>query len=112
MALLPDYKAQRAEMPAGLRPQLDGMADYLRAAGIYSLRQEGCEADDCIAALAVRAAASGLAVVIASSDKDFMQLVSGRRQTARAARQDGEACGMRRKSGGRRAWSRRKLWTG
>ena len=41
------------------------------------MRQEGCEADDCIAALAVRAAAAGLPVVIASSDKDFMQLVSG-----------------------------------
>ena len=77
MALLPEYKAQRAEMPAGLRPQLDGMADYLRAAGIASLLQEGCEADDWIAALAVRAEAAGLPVVIASSDKDFMQLVSG-----------------------------------
>jgi DNA polymerase-1 len=76
MALLPDYKAQRAEMPAGLRPQLDEIVAYLRAAGIYSLRKDGCEADDCIAALAARAAASGLAAVIASSDKDFMQLVS------------------------------------
>lgn len=77
MALLPEYKAQRAEMPAGLGRQLDGMADYLRAAGIFSLMKEGWEADDCIAALTVRAAAAGLPVVIASSDKDFMQLVSG-----------------------------------
>ena len=77
MALLPEYKAQRAEMPAGLAPQLDGMADYLRAAGIFSLMKEGCEADDWIASLTVRAAKSGLAVVIASSDKDFMQLVGG-----------------------------------
>jgi DNA polymerase-1 len=76
MALLPDYKAQRAEMPAGLGLQLDGMVDYLRAAGIFSLRKEGCEADDCIAALTARAVGSGLPVVIASSDKDFMQLVS------------------------------------
>ena len=35
------------------------------------------EADDYIAGLAHRAAEAGLAVVIASSDKDFMQLVSG-----------------------------------
>jgi DNA polymerase-1 len=76
MALLPGYKAQRAEMPAMLRPQLDEIAAYLRAAGICSLRKEGCEADDCIAALTVQAAAAGLPVVIASSDKDFMQLVS------------------------------------
>jgi DNA polymerase-1 len=77
MALLPGYKAQRAEMPAGLRPQLDEIVAYLRAAGIFSLRKEGCEADDCIAALTAQAAAAGLPVVIASSDKDFMQLVSG-----------------------------------
>ena len=77
MALLPEYKAQRAEMPASLRPQLDEIVAYLKAAGIGSLRKEGCEADDCIAALTARAAASGTPVVIASSDKDFMQLVSG-----------------------------------
>jgi DNA polymerase-1 len=76
MALLPDYKAQRASMPADLAPQLDEIAEYLRAAGVLSLRKEGCEADDCIAALTVQAAAEGLPVVIASSDKDFMQLVS------------------------------------
>jgi len=76
MKLLPEYKAQRAEMPAGLAPQLDGMVEYLRAAGVCSLRKEGCEADDCIAALTAQAAAAGLPVVIASSDKDFMQLVS------------------------------------
>jgi DNA polymerase-1 len=76
MALLPEYKSQRPEMPAGLRPQLSEIAAYLGAAGICSLRKEGCEADDCIAGLTARAAASGMAVVIASSDKDFMQLVS------------------------------------
>jgi DNA polymerase-1 len=76
MTLLPEYKAQRAEMPAGLATQLDQIVEYLRAAGICSLRKEGCEADDCIAALAAQAAAAGLPVVIASSDKDFMQLVS------------------------------------
>jgi len=78
MSLLPEYKAQRAEMPAGLAPQLDHMVQYLRAAGLASLMKEGCEADDCIAALAAQAAAAGLPAVIASSDKDFMQLVSDR----------------------------------
>ena len=77
MALLPEYKAQRAEMPAGWRPQLDrhGRSTCGRR-GFVLWRKEGCEADDCIAALAVQAAAAGLPVVIASSDKDFMQLVS------------------------------------
>jgi DNA polymerase-1 len=77
MSLLPEYKAQRAKMPADLAGQLDGMVEYLRAAGYYSLLREGCEADDYIATLAVRAAGLGYSVVIASSDKDFMQLVAG-----------------------------------
>jgi DNA polymerase-1 len=78
LAALPDYKAQRPEMPADLRPQLDGIVDFLAAAGIASQRADGVEADDWIASLARRAAAENWDVVIASSDKDFMQLVSAR----------------------------------
>lgn len=76
VASLPEYKAQRPEMPDDLRPQLDGIVSYLKAAGIASFRRDGVEADDYIACLARRASAAGMAVVIASSDKDFMQLVS------------------------------------
>ncbi|HLZ53750.1 MAG TPA: 5'-3' exonuclease H3TH domain-containing protein [Verrucomicrobiae bacterium] len=77
LAALPEYKAQRPEMPEDLRPQLDEIVSYLKAAGIASFCREGVEADDYIACLARRAAEAGMAVVIASSDKDFMQLVSG-----------------------------------
>lgn len=78
MALLPQYKAQRPEMPAELGPQLDAMAEYLGAAGVLSFCREGIEADDLIATLARQASEAGWQVVIASSDKDFMQLVSDR----------------------------------
>jgi DNA polymerase I len=78
MAALPEYKTQRPEMPADLRPQLDEMARYLAAAGVASFCGDGIEADDYIACLARRAADAGWNVVIASSDKDFMQLVSDR----------------------------------
>jgi len=78
IAALPDYKAHRPEMPTDLRPQLDGMVNFLAAAGIASYRADGVEADDYIATLARRAAAESWNVVIASSDKDFMQLVSAR----------------------------------
>ena len=78
MAALPEYKQQRPEMPDELRPQLDGIVAWLQAAGVASYRREGIEADDYIACLARRAADAGMAVVIASSDKDFMQLVSAR----------------------------------
>jgi DNA polymerase-1 len=77
VAALPEYKAQRPEMPVDLKPQLDEMVAYLQAAQIASFCQEGVEADDYIAGLARRAAAAGMSVVIASADKDFMQLVSG-----------------------------------
>ena len=63
-------------MPADLRPQLDEIAAYLRAAGICSFLKDCCEADDCIAAISRLAVQAGWEVVIASSDKDFMQLVS------------------------------------
>ena len=76
IAALPEYKAQRPEMPADLKPQLDGMVGYLQAVGVASICREGVEADDYIAGLARRAAEAGVSVVIASADKDFMQLVS------------------------------------
>ncbi len=76
MAMLPDYKAQRPEMPDELRPQLDEIAGYLKAARIASFCREGVEADDYIACVSRHAVAAGMMVVIASSDKDFMQLVS------------------------------------
>ena len=77
LAVLPEYKAQRPDMPAALRSQLDEIVSYLAAAGIAGYRADGIEADDYIATLARRAAADW-DVVIASSDKDFMQLVSAR----------------------------------
>lgn len=76
VGLLAEYKAQRPDMPEALKPQLDGMVDYLRMAGIASFCREGVEADDYIAWLAKNAVSNGISVVIASSDKDFMQLVS------------------------------------
>jgi DNA polymerase I len=74
----PEYKAQRPPMPEALRPQFDEIVDYLKAAGVASFCYEGVEADDYIAGLARRAVAAGMTVVIASADKDFMQLVSER----------------------------------
>jgi DNA polymerase I len=77
MAEHPEYKSQRPPMPADLGTQIDRVQDWLRAAGLATLCQDGVEADDWIAAIA-RGAATAMPVVIASSDKDFMQLVSTR----------------------------------
>ncbi len=78
LAALPEYKAQRPEMPELMRPQLDQIMEYLEAARIASYCREGIEADDVIACIAWRAESMEWATVIASSDKDFMQLVSPR----------------------------------
>ncbi|MEO7300911.1 MAG: 5'-3' exonuclease H3TH domain-containing protein [Verrucomicrobiota bacterium] len=75
MQLLPEYKAQRVEMPSELERQLDEIIEYLGAASITSWCEDGVEADDFIATIAKEAVAVGMPVVIASADKDFMQLV-------------------------------------
>jgi 5'-3' exonuclease len=76
IAALPEYKLQRPEMPDDLQPQLDGIVSYLKAAGIASFRRDDVEADDYIACLVQQAVQADMSVVIASADKDFMQLVS------------------------------------
>ncbi len=78
LAVLPEYKAQRPEMPVDLGAQLDQIVSFLAAASVTSFCREGVEADDYIACVARRAEQAGFEVVIASSDKDFMQLVSAR----------------------------------
>jgi DNA polymerase-1 len=78
LAALPGYKAQRPAMPAELAAQMDDLVAYLGAAGVASYCAEGVEADDHIACVARRAARVGVPVVVASADKDFMQLVSPR----------------------------------
>ncbi len=73
----PDYKAQRPPMPDSLGDQIDQIGEYLSAAGMATCCREGVEADDWIASFAFHGA-ERMRVVIASSDKDFMQLVSPR----------------------------------
>lgn len=74
-AELPGYKATRPPTPEGLEEQLPQIMDWLGAAGWASHRVEGTEADDWLATYARRATGKVGSVVIASSDKDFMQLV-------------------------------------
>jgi DNA polymerase-1 len=78
LALLPDYKAQREEMPAALVRQLPLLKAVTRAMGLVGVEREGVESDDLLAAQAHRLAQEGHEVVIVSADKDFAQLVGGR----------------------------------
>jgi len=76
LELLATYKAQRPAMPPALREQLPVIDAWLDAAAIAHVRLEGREADDVVASVAVQAAAAGLDVLVASSDKDLLQVVT------------------------------------
>ncbi len=72
------YKANRKAMPEDLRPQIDPIKDIVRGFSIRVIEEEGIEADDVIGTLAKRFGEAGMKVIIASGDKDLMQLVSDR----------------------------------
>jgi len=69
------YKAQRPEPPADLRPQFGLIRQATRAFNVACVEQDNYEADDLIATYAREAAEAGATVRIVSSDKDLMQLV-------------------------------------
>ena len=75
--LYAEYKAHRPAMPPDLAAQIELVHRVIAVFGIKTLTVKGVEADDVIATLATRAASEGRQVVICSSDKDLMQLVSG-----------------------------------
>ena len=78
-SLQPEYKQQRDEMPAEMRPQLDYIQRQLVPfLGFQSLGLPDTEADDLIATYAQEAAAKAHDVVIATNDKDLFQLVNDR----------------------------------
>ncbi len=73
-----EYKANRAEMPEDLGPQIPYVRRILDAFHIPVLQFPGYEADDVIGAIACREQPKPLDVVIVSSDKDMLQLVNER----------------------------------
>ena len=73
--IYPEYKMNRPPAPEDLVPQFPLTRDATRAFGLACIEQEGFEADDIIATLAIKARDAGGHVTIVSSDKDMMQLV-------------------------------------
>jgi DNA polymerase-1 len=76
--LLATYKAQRPPTPPDLEKQLPSIRAVLQAIRVPLVEIEGEEADDIIATLADRADRAGHDVLIASNDKDLMQIVGKR----------------------------------
>jgi DNA polymerase-1 len=78
LALLPEYKAQREEMPEALVKQLPYIKAVTRAMGLVGVEKAGVESDDLLASQAMHLAAQGHEVLIVSADKDFAQIVGER----------------------------------
>jgi len=72
------YKQQRPEMPPEMRSQETWLQSKLPFTGFASLSAPNTEADDLIASYARKAVEDGHKVVIATNDKDILQLTSER----------------------------------
>lgn len=75
--ICPQYKANRPPIHPDLAAQIPAAKAFIQASGWPLVCQSGVEADDVIATLARQGQQAKMEVVIASSDKDLMQLVGG-----------------------------------
>ncbi len=71
-----EYKAGRRPMPDELRTQFPVLKEWLTLAGYHVVECEGFEADDILGTLAKSADLSGNECVIATGDRDSLQLIS------------------------------------
>lgn len=70
------YKAGRKGMPTELAEQMPVMKEWLRLAGYTCIECEGYEADDILGTLARLCEENGNECVIATGDRDSLQLIS------------------------------------
>jgi len=75
-SLYPEYKAGRSPMPEDLNSQMNRFRDAFSEIGVGSVCFPTLEADDIIATLADKVASRSGNVVILSTDRLFLQLVS------------------------------------
>jgi DNA polymerase I len=83
-----EYKANRTEMPQDLAEQIPYVRRLIEALRVPIIQYAGFEADDVIGTLSRKAAENGYEVVIVSSDKDMLQLVTDRVSMLNPAKDD------------------------
>jgi DNA polymerase-1 len=76
MELLPEYKAQRPPMPDELRAQFEPLNEFLKVSNICTMKIDMQEADDVIATLGKRLKNEYDEILVATGDKDMMQMIS------------------------------------
>jgi DNA polymerase-1 len=96
-----DYKSNRSPMPDDLREQVPWVRKVIEAMRIPMVELDGYEADDVIGTLARSASAAGVRTIIASEDKDLLQLVDNNvlLRSDRAATQIYDAAAVEKKYG-------------
>ena len=85
-----EYKAGRKGMPDELASQLPIMKEWLRLDGCVCVECEGYEADDILGTLAASCEKSGDSCVIATGDRDSLQLISDNTRVMLAATKMGK----------------------
>lgn len=91
--LQPEYKRNRKPMPDDLRPQEAWLRENIPLFGPASLGVPDTEADDLIASYALAAARAGAEVIVATNDKDILQIVSPSIRIYSTAKPDAPAGG-------------------
>ncbi len=74
--IYPQYKAHRKPADEELVMQIEPLYEIIRAMGFHFMCVDGVEADDVIATLTLCAKEHRLDTIIASGDKDLMQLIN------------------------------------
>jgi DNA polymerase I len=72
----PEYKGTRGETPPEFKGQIPLLQEALGTMRVQVLTKPDYEADDILATLATRGAADGFRVLVASGDRDTLQLVT------------------------------------
>jgi DNA polymerase-1 len=70
-----EYKSTRAKMPDEMSEQLPRIREVAEGMNLPVLEVDGFEADDLMGTLAKKAKSEGMAVILVTGDKDFLQLV-------------------------------------
>lgn len=84
------YKAGRKGMPAELAMQMPLLKELLPDLGVAVLEQEGFEADDILGTLAENCRRAGMECILATGDRDSLQLVTESTHVLLAATKQGQ----------------------
>ncbi|MEE1278607.1 MAG: 5'-3' exonuclease H3TH domain-containing protein, partial [Acutalibacteraceae bacterium] len=85
-----EYKAGRHAMPDELREQIPVMKEIITLMGFASIECEGYEADDILGTLAGEADKNGDTCIIATGDRDSLQLISDQTRVVLSATKAGK----------------------